>query len=181
MEAAFQYMHSVVTSRPFKESFALITRPPPMTNPYAPPAAAQNVPEKPSNTDKILRRIGAMSLGYLLVSALLRESLPEPASSVFAVAVMGTCIYGFLRGGRKFHLSIALFMALTIFVQAYLQNRAIAHPERIPVEMGPHPWLDFARAIEAHVLALACASALYFRARRASKSAADQAGNAQKT
>ena len=141
-----------------------------MSNPYAPPATREDVPEKPSNKDSILRQLGALSMGYVVVRA-----FGSNLSGIWGgMEVIAVCIYGFLRGQRKFHLGIALFMALSIAVQAYFVNRAISHPERIPVNMGPHPWLDFARAILPHTIALACATALYVRARRSANAGVER-------
>ena len=141
-----------------------------MSNPYAPPTTSDPAPEQPSNKDTILRRLGALSFGYITVSILMRNwtNLQETWGPT---ALMVVLIYGFLRGGRKFHLGIALYMAFGIVVQTYLTNRAIAHPERLPISLGPHPWLDFAKALAPHAIALVCATALYLRARRAARQA----------
>jgi hypothetical protein len=136
----------------------------PMSNPYAPPSTRNDAPETLSNKDTILRRIGALSSAYLLASTLWRQ-FPDLQSMLIGAAVMALFIFGFLRGRRKFHFSISLFMALSIAVQTYFMNLAIAHPERLPMALGPRPWLEFAIAIIPHVIALTCASALYFRAR----------------
>jgi hypothetical protein len=135
-----------------------------MSNPYAPPSTRNDAPETLSNKDSILRRIGALSLAYLSIMALWNP-FPDLLSALMGVALLVVLIFGFLRGRRKFHVWIALFMALSIAVQTYFMNLAIAHPERLPVPLGPRPWLEFAIAIIPHVIALTCASALYFRAR----------------
>ena len=136
----------------------------PMTNPYAPPSTREDVPPTPSNKDTILRRIGAVSLVYLLASTLW-TLFPDFQNMLIGAAVMALFIYGFLRGRRRFHFWIALFMVLTISVQTYFMSRAMAHPEKLPTPLGPHPWLEFAVAIIPHSIAFGCAAALYIKAR----------------
>ena len=132
-------------------------------DPYAPPATREHVV---SDKDTLLRRLGALSLGYVIVRLLLRPPLGLQ-EALGGSAILAVCIYGFLRGGRRFHLGIALWMGLTMWVQGYFVSRAIAHPERLPVDIGPHPWWDFVLGIVPLIIALVCASALYVRAWRA--------------
>ncbi|MEK7951748.1 hypothetical protein [Luteolibacter soli] len=139
-----------------------------MSNPYAPPSIQEDALETRSNKGTILRSIGALALSYHVVRILLR-----PFPTIFGIPlesamIMALFIYGFLRGGKKFHLSIALFMALSIAVQVYFGSRAIAHPERLPFPMDPHPWRQLVIAEVPFAIALACASLLYLGARRAS-------------
>lgn len=140
-----------------------------MSNPYTPPTTKEDVPPTSSNKDTILRRIGALAFIYISVRSLINP-FPDFQSALIGVAILGLLINGFLRGKRRFHFWIAFFMALSIATQAYFMNRAIQHPERLPVPMGPHPWLEFAVAIIPHTIALVCATALYIRARRATAS-----------
>ncbi len=140
-----------------------------MSNPYAPPETREEGSREAWSKDSTLRRLGAISVAYILVRVLL-NSFPDLPTKLTALALMGAFIYGFLRGGRKYQLGIALFMGLCIWVQAYFMNRAIAHPERLPIQLSRYPWLEFAASVIPHAIALLCAAALYVRARRTAAS-----------
>jgi len=133
-----------------------------MFNPYAPPNVE---PEKGLAKEVILRRLGAFSLAYVAAMALWSR-FPDLLTALGGAAIMSTCIYGFLRGGRKSHFGIAVFMLLSIATQGYFMNRAMAHPERLRIPLSTYPWLEFAGAVIPHLIALVCSSALYLKARR---------------
>jgi len=137
-----------------------------MSNPYAPPSTKEDVPPIPANKDTLLRRIGALAIAYILAK-ILWNAPQNLAGTLGAAATMSACLYGFLRGKRKSHLAIALYMILIFSVQSYFMNLALAHPERLMVGLGPHPWLDFAWGLTPNTIAFICATALYIRARRA--------------
>jgi hypothetical protein len=136
-----------------------------MTDPYAPPETQEALPHPGSVADRVLRWTGAICFTYLAANELVRED-PDAFVKWNVLAVMAAMIYGFLRGGKKSHLGIAIFMAISIPTQAFFMSRAIANPERLGIVLSPDPWLEFAVAVIPHAIALICASALYVRARR---------------
>ena len=104
-------------------------------------------------------------MAYVTARALW-DPVPGLQNVVGGVGLLVGCIYGFLRGRRKFHGWIALFLGVSIALQAYFMNRAIGNPERLPIPLPANPWLEFAVGIIPHAIALICASALFVPARR---------------
>lgn len=136
-----------------------------MSDPYAPPETQDALPQAGPAADRVLRWTGAICFIYLAAKELIRED-PDASMKWTGLAVMAAMIYGFLHGGRKSHLGIAIFMAISIPTQAFFMSRAIANPGQLPTVLSPHPWLEFAIAVIPHAIALICSSALYVRARR---------------
>lgn len=147
-----------------------------MSNPYAPPSSQEEHPGTPSNRDRdtTLRRIGALSTTVQLVR-LWWNSFSNfnnlPLSAIIAGASAGTLflgvfIYGFLRGGRKSHFGILLFIAFSLISQAYTLWYIAPHQQ--PGQWNP--WLSFALQASPTIIAFFCATALYLRAVRAESS-----------
>jgi hypothetical protein len=137
-----------------------------MTNPYAPPETPEDHPAKDGPSDRRLRWLGALTMIYLSAGVAMREPIMGHDDRLAGLGLMAVFIYGFLRGGRKFQLGIALLMAISIPTQAYFVHRSIALADRLPVPLSPHPWRELAVAIIPHSIALVCSAMLYFRARR---------------
>lgn len=139
-----------------------------MSNPYAPPSTQEEHPGTPSNNDTILRRIGAIALLCNVVRILWHTftSPTDGAVTIFSLigslVFMGSLIYGFMRGGKGFHLAIALLFELSIashvFVLWYTQ------PQTEPGQVNP--WLSLALQLAPATIVSICATALYLRARR---------------
>jgi len=141
-----------------------------MSNPYSPPTSQEEHPGTPSNRDTTLRRIGALittiQLGRLLWNAFSNpDNAPVSAMITGAAAgilFLGSFIYGFLRGGRKFHLAILIILAFSIIAGTYTMWYIAPHqpPGRW------NPWLTFALQMSPAVISFLCATALYLRAIR---------------
>lgn len=136
-----------------------------MSDPYAPPETKDASPQPGLDVDACLRWIGAICLMFLAANEVIRD-VPDASMNWTGPAAMAAMTYGFLRGGRKSHLGIAIFMAVSIPTQAFFMSRVIADPERLGIAFSSNPWLKFAIAVIPHGIALICASALYVRGRR---------------
>ncbi|RYD30598.1 MAG: hypothetical protein EOP87_16360, partial [Verrucomicrobiaceae bacterium] len=139
-----------------------------MSNPYTPPTTQEEHPGTPSSKDTTLRRIGAIALACQLAKILWHDftnlqgyplSLALLSASA-GIAFIGILIYGFLRKGKKFHLGIALLLALSIASQVY--TLWYAGPD--PQSGQANPSLSFAIQIIPIAIAFLCATALYRRA-----------------
>lgn len=141
-----------------------------MSNPHAPPSTQDTPQAASSNNHTTLRCIGALALTYSLTKLLWRFSNLRNALGILDIfvgsAFLSLLIFGFIRGRRTFHFWIALFMLLSISAQTYFMDRALAHPERLRMDPGAHPWLHFAFSLLPHTIALICAIALFIRADR---------------
>lgn len=136
-----------------------------MSDPYATPETKDAPPHLRPAAECRLRWIGAICFIYLAAKELIRDA-PDASMKWTGLAIMAAMIYGFLRGGKKSHLGISIFMAISIPTQAFFMSRAIANPERLGIVLSSNPWLEFAIAVIPHGIALICASALYVRGRR---------------
>lgn len=136
-----------------------------MSNPYTPPETKDASPPPVPGADASLRWTGAICFIYLAAKELIRDA-PDASMKWTGLAVMAAMICGFLRGGKKSHLGISIFMAISIPTQAFFMSRVIADPERLGIALSSNPWLEFAIAVIPHGIALICASALYARGRR---------------
>lgn len=141
-----------------------------MSDPYTPPATQEEHPgTPPSNKHSTLRRIGALGmaiqLGKLLWSVVSNFDQLR-GTSVIGVSVgvlfLGTLIYGFLRRGRRFHLTIAVLLGFSIASRAF--TLWYITPDQLPGEWNP--WLTFAIQIFPAFISFLCATALYLRAIR---------------
>ena len=141
-------------------------------DPYAPPRSEVEV--SPSmrdgvGVDQVLRRVGGACLGYgaLLVAASWDGS--DAVVMVIAVAIWVGMCWAFVRGGRRWHFSIAVLMLFGVVVQARLVGPRVAQLEAMGRSVGVKVWWMLGSSILTCAVTMVCGLVLWVRARRAMK------------
>lgn len=132
-----------------------------MISPYDPPKTTESqIPT--SRADSILRWIGVLCFGYLVLGIIFSDYIAL-TFKIVGVVLNSFLAIGLLRLGRRFCLGVAIFLGVTISVQAYFTQAAIANWQSIQIPIPNAPWMIFARAIIPHLIILACAATLFYR------------------
>ncbi|MEK7951683.1 hypothetical protein [Luteolibacter soli] len=144
-------------------------------DPYAPPkergeeSAVVPVPASgdPRVVDKVLRGVGAMCVGFLLIRALRMQVADgrDVFEMVATLGIVGMMVHGFLRGGRRWHLGIGVLMMLGLSSQVYFFSELWGRFGRMDMRVLPVAWWRWVLGCMPQVAALGCAVGLYVRGR----------------
>lgn len=142
----------------------------PELDPYAPPSSEVNVPlpgeERWRKVDRRLRWTGALCMGGLFAAGLV---LWGTGTMVLNLIVMGTwCAIaaGFLYGGGRWHLGIAVFMLFLVMIQVVSAVRSLDAAVQFGVPMDAVFWGNIVLGFVICGVPAGCGIALFVRGRK---------------
>lgn len=136
-------------------------------DPYVPPKSGEDVPlldeERRRRVDVMLRWVGAVSMGCLVVVGLVRWESGEMVVKLATVVVWSGIFSAFVYGGRRWQLGVAIFMLVILLAQVQAGIAAMSLARKVNAPVSADEWWRVGGVSLACAVTVVCGVALFVR------------------